>query len=142
MLNTRIGRFRTLHHHNTPRYLAVEAREPKFWGQVYPPSPHCALCLQFSKCFLFFSFTDIAVAIMVDVEEVEAAVAQAERVHCLLVLGPGEGPVLAGCVGCDRLCEGQNSRMQWRRCEVDCRQPCPAGACNYPVPDTYQLPIC
>ena len=74
----------------------MEAREPKFWGQFYLPSPHHKLCLQFSKCSLFlFSFADIAVVIMVDVEEVEAAVAQAEGVHCLLVLGPGEGPVLA-----------------------------------------------
>jgi hypothetical protein len=41
------------------------------------------------------SFTDIAVGIIVNMEEVKAAVAQAERVHCLLILSPGEGAVLA-----------------------------------------------
>jgi hypothetical protein len=41
------------------------------------------------------SFADIAVGIIVNMEEIKAAVAQAKRVHCLLILGPGEGAVLA-----------------------------------------------
>jgi hypothetical protein len=48
-----------------------------------------------SATFSLFLFS-FAVVIMADVEEVEAAVAEAEGVHCLLVLGPGEGPVLPG----------------------------------------------
>jgi hypothetical protein len=52
-------------------------------------------------------FGDIAV---VDMEEVKAAVAEAERVH-RLVLGPGEGPVLAWPAGRDRLRERCDSSM-------------------------------
>jgi hypothetical protein len=53
-------------------------------------------------------FADIAV---VDMEEVKAAVAEAERVHRLLVFGPGEGPVLAWPAGRDRLRERCDSSM-------------------------------
>uniref|UniRef100_A0A0A9H6F9 Uncharacterized protein n=1 Tax=Arundo donax TaxID=35708 RepID=A0A0A9H6F9_ARUDO len=74
----------------------MEARMPKFGDNSTYRVPHHMFCLQLSKCSLFlFTSVDIAAVIIIDVEEVEAAVAQAECVHCRLVLIPGEGPVLA-----------------------------------------------
>lgn len=83
----------------------------------------------------------IAVAVA-GVEEVEAVVAEAERVHGPLVLRPGEGPVPARRAGGHRLRESRDPGVQRRRREVDGRQPRLAGADHHPVPDTHQPPVC
>ena len=75
------------------------------------------------------------------VEEVKAVVAEPVRVHGLLVLRPGEGPVPPRRAGGDRLRERCDPRVQRRRGEVDGGQPRLAGAGNHPVPDAHQPPV-
>jgi hypothetical protein len=75
------------------------------------------------------------------VEEVKAVVAEPVRVHGLLVLRPGEGPVPPRRAGGHRLRERGDPRVQRRRGEVDGGQPRPAGAGHHPVPDAHQAPV-
>ena len=75
------------------------------------------------------------------VEEVKAVVAEPVRVHGLLVLRPGEGPVPPRRAGGDRLRERCDPRVQRRRGEVDGGQPRLASAGNHPVPDAHQPPV-
>jgi hypothetical protein len=76
------------------------------------------------------------------VEEIKTVVAEAERVHGLLVLRPCEGPVPPRRAGNHRLRERCDAGVERRRGEVDGGQPRPGGAGHHPVPDAHQPPVC
>jgi len=85
---------------------------------------------------------DIAAAARGCVEEIKTVVAEAERVHGLLVLRPREGPVPPRRAGSHRLRQRRDTGVERRRGEVDGGQPRPGGAGHHPVPDAHQPPVC